>query len=75
MVISLKRKLEPAIPTPAKMLKADAALRMRTWMDDVNWLARVQVATERRKAEESAVPVGSSAQEGAGSGDAAHALG
>jgi hypothetical protein len=56
--------------TPAKALKAGAALMMRTPANDAAWVARYQAVTERLKAKESAVKAGSSTQEGVGAGDA-----
>jgi hypothetical protein len=57
---------------PAKALKASSALMMRTPADAAAWVARCQASTERLKAKEAAVKASSSAQEGAGTRDAAH---
>jgi hypothetical protein len=57
--------------TPAKALKADAALMMQTSVDDAAWVTRCHAATERLKAKEATVKASVSAQEGTGIGDAA----
>jgi hypothetical protein len=57
--------------TPAKALKAGAALMMRTPTDDAAWVARCQATTELLKAKEAMAKAGASAQEGVGVGVAA----
>jgi hypothetical protein len=47
--------------TPAKALKAGAALMMRTPADATAWVARYQSVIERLKAKESVVKTGASA--------------
>jgi cytochrome c len=57
--------------TPAKVLKASAALMMQTLTDDATWVAKYQVAMERLKAKEADVKAEVSAKEGTRVGDAA----
>jgi hypothetical protein len=61
LLCSRKRKAEPTAMTPAKVLKAGAALMIRTPADATAWVARYQAATERLKAKESTVKAGASA--------------
>jgi hypothetical protein len=49
--------------TPAKALKASAALMMQTPANDATWIARYQAATERLKAKESTIQAGARAKE------------
>jgi hypothetical protein len=57
--------------TPAKALKASAALMMRTPTNDAAWITRCHAAIERLKVKEAVAKAGVSAQEGVEVGDAA----
>jgi hypothetical protein len=69
-LLSHKRKVELAAPTPVKALKSGAALMMRMLADDAAWVARYQATTEWLKTRELAAKAGASAQEVAGPSDA-----
>jgi hypothetical protein len=70
LLCSHKRKGEPAALTPAKALKASAALLMRTPTDDAAWVTKYQAVTERLKTKESTIQAGASAKEDVGAEDA-----
>jgi hypothetical protein len=57
--------------TPTNVLKAGAALVMRTLADNAVGVARYQATAERLKAKEAVTKGGASAQEGVGIGNAA----
>jgi hypothetical protein len=68
---SLKCKAESMALTPAKVLKASTALKMRTPADDAAWLARYRATTERLKSTGSSVQAGGSVGEAVGAWEAA----
>jgi hypothetical protein len=74
LLLSHKRKVELAAPTPVKALKSGAALMMRTPADDTASVVRYQAATEWLRTREAAAKAGASAQEVASPGDTTREL-
>jgi hypothetical protein len=56
---------------PANVLKASAALRMRTPADDAAWITRYRAVTERLKLMGSSIQAGASVEEDIGTEEAA----